>query len=301
MHGYWMEDSLGKYGVDADRLRPVPHARQAATSTASRAASTAAATATLLPAAADSRATGTSAPTAAPRGGPRSAEPRRLARLRQRLLRHRRPGRVVHVAGVRRDDVDRPRRRSPTRSGRQAPTTARPERRRQPVPNWADHALRRRGRRGRGGEPSGRTPAAAPRPRPRAPGMGVYAHEFSHLSSLRTTTTTRSPTTSGTSPACWDMMSRGTFNGPGGPHTRWQIPPPRAARASARTTCSHFKNQLGVLAAADQVTRRARHAAEPGHRGRRGARRASAIPNGDLVGLTVDFARAGRRPGRHVR
>ena len=23
----------------------------------------------------------------------------------------------------------------------------------------------------------------------------------------------------------WDMMSRGTFNGPGGPHTRWLIPP----------------------------------------------------------------------------
>ncbi|MFY1636363.1 M6 family metalloprotease domain-containing protein [Solwaraspora sp. WMMB335] len=57
-------------------------------------------------------------------------------------------------------------------------------------------------------------------------GMGVYAHELSHLLSigdnynnpygnpLRRTYT-----------GIWGMMSRGSFNGPGGPHTRWQIPP----------------------------------------------------------------------------
>ena len=32
----------------------------------------------------------------------------------------------------------------------------------------------------------------------------------------------------------WDMMSRGSFNGPGGQHTRWQIPPTQGGALGAQ-------------------------------------------------------------------
>jgi M6 family metalloprotease-like protein len=57
-------------------------------------------------------------------------------------------------------------------------------------------------------------------------GMGTYAHEFSHILGIGDNYNNPygvPPRRSYTGP--WDMLSRGTFNGPGGPHTRWQIPP----------------------------------------------------------------------------
>lgn len=56
-------------------------------------------------------------------------------------------------------------------------------------------------------------------------GMGVYAHELSH--NLGIGDNYNNPygiplRRSYTGP--WDMLSRGSFNGPGGPHTRWHIP-----------------------------------------------------------------------------
>jgi M6 family metalloprotease-like protein len=57
-------------------------------------------------------------------------------------------------------------------------------------------------------------------------GMGVYAHELTHLLNIGDNYNNpygvplrRAYT------GIWSMMSRGSFNGPGGPHTRWQIPP----------------------------------------------------------------------------
>jgi M6 family metalloprotease-like protein len=57
-------------------------------------------------------------------------------------------------------------------------------------------------------------------------GMGTYAHELSH--NLSIADNYNNPygvplRRSYTGP--WDMLSRGSFNGPGGPHTRWHIPP----------------------------------------------------------------------------
>jgi M6 family metalloprotease-like protein len=56
-------------------------------------------------------------------------------------------------------------------------------------------------------------------------GLGTYAHELTHLLGIGDnynnpfgTPLSRSYT------GPWSMMSRGSFNGPGGPHTRWQIP-----------------------------------------------------------------------------
>ena len=56
-------------------------------------------------------------------------------------------------------------------------------------------------------------------------GMAVYAHELSHILGIGDnynnpygTPLSRAYT------GIWSMLSRGSFNGPGGPHTRWRIP-----------------------------------------------------------------------------
>lgn len=56
-------------------------------------------------------------------------------------------------------------------------------------------------------------------------GMGTYAHELTHLLGIGDNYNNpyaTTPVRAYTGP--WSMMSRGSFNGPGGPHTRWQIP-----------------------------------------------------------------------------
>ncbi|KAF2203379.1 M6 metalloprotease [Delitschia confertaspora ATCC 74209] len=57
-------------------------------------------------------------------------------------------------------------------------------------------------------------------------GMATFAHELSHLLGISDNYNNPfgdPPRRSYTGP--WSMLSRGSFNGPGGPHTRWQIPP----------------------------------------------------------------------------
>ena len=59
-----------------------------------------------------------------------------------------------------------------------------------------------------------------------ADGMSVYAHELSHnlgIADNYNNPFSIAAAAGRTGP--WDMMSRGTFNGPGGTHTRWMIPP----------------------------------------------------------------------------
>ncbi|KAF2182305.1 M6 metalloprotease [Zopfia rhizophila CBS 207.26] len=56
-------------------------------------------------------------------------------------------------------------------------------------------------------------------------GAGTYAHELTHLLGIGDNYNNpygTPPRRAYTGP--WSMMSRGSFNGPGGPHTRWQIP-----------------------------------------------------------------------------
>jgi M6 family metalloprotease-like protein len=66
-------------------------------------------------------------------------------------------------------------------------------------------------------------------------GMSTYAHELSHNLSI--------PDNYGNpfaavqqraSSGMWDMMSRGTFNGPGGQHTRFHIPPTQGGALGAQ-------------------------------------------------------------------
>ncbi|MEV4217991.1 M6 family metalloprotease domain-containing protein [Nonomuraea sp. NPDC049725] len=57
-------------------------------------------------------------------------------------------------------------------------------------------------------------------------GMGVYAHELSHIMGIADNYNNpygKPPRRAYT--GIWEMLSRGSFNGPGGPHSRWLIPP----------------------------------------------------------------------------
>ncbi|MFF4775242.1 M6 family metalloprotease domain-containing protein [Microtetraspora fusca] len=66
-------------------------------------------------------------------------------------------------------------------------------------------------------------------------GMGVYAHELSHIMGIADNynnpygTPMRRAYT-----GIWEMLSRGSFNGPGGPHSRWLIPPTAGASMGAQ-------------------------------------------------------------------
>jgi len=79
-------------------------------------------------------------------------------------------------------------------------------------------------------------------------GLGTYAHELSHLIGIGDNYNNpygEPARRAYTGP--WSMLSRGSFNGPGGPHTRWQIP----AVQGGSLGCLHTvrdKIQLGLLA-----------------------------------------------------
>jgi hypothetical protein len=75
-------------------------------------------------------------------------------------------------------------------------------------------------------------------------GSSVYAHEFSHILGVLDNygnSFATPPQRDYSGP--WDMMSRGSFNGPGGNHNRWQIP----ATLGATMGSQHMlRNKLGM-------------------------------------------------------
>jgi M6 family metalloprotease-like protein len=66
-------------------------------------------------------------------------------------------------------------------------------------------------------------------------GMSVYAHELSHILGIADNYNNpfAIPVRRSYS-GIWEMLSRGTFNGPGGPHSRWMIPPTGGASMGAQ-------------------------------------------------------------------
>lgn len=63
-------------------------------------------------------------------------------------------------------------------------------------------------------------------------GMGTFAHEFGHIMSLLDNyNNPYAIPVSRTYSGPWELMSRGSFNGPGGPHTRWMVPSTLGASA----------------------------------------------------------------------
>ncbi|MEV8373234.1 M6 family metalloprotease domain-containing protein [Kribbella sp. NPDC056861] len=66
-------------------------------------------------------------------------------------------------------------------------------------------------------------------------GMSVFAHEFSHILGILDNYNNpfgAPPRRSYSGP--WELLSRGAFNGPGGPHSRWLIPPTAGASMGAQ-------------------------------------------------------------------
>ncbi len=195
MNRYWMEDSYGKYGVSARRLRPLPAAGQLVPVLPDRPVGrrrTARRTARSSPrpsrATLDFR-TDARAAWLADVGADRRLE------LRQHLLRLRRRGRVLHLAGVRDDEVQDPGRRH---------RPVRPEGLRRPDADQLGRlAATCRGRAGSPWPTSGPTPAATRRSRARARAWAPTPTSSRTTSTSPTTTTTRSPSpTSGPARAC---------------------------------------------------------------------------------------------------
>ncbi|GAA4686380.1 M6 family metalloprotease domain-containing protein [Promicromonospora umidemergens] len=83
-------------------------------------------------------------------------------------------------------------------------------------------------------------------------GLGVFAHEFSHLRGLPDNYNNPFADDTRNYTGYWEMMSRGSFNGPGGTHNRWQIPN-AGGSALGPHHMLHYKQDLGVLTDDDQV------------------------------------------------
>jgi len=82
-------------------------------------------------------------------------------------------------------------------------------------------------------------------------GMSTYAHELSHNLGILDNygNPYGSPQQRGFT-GMWDMMSRGTFNGPGGPHTRFLIPPTQGSSLGSQHNIRN-KRKLNFVGDAD--------------------------------------------------
>ncbi|MEU6710117.1 M6 family metalloprotease domain-containing protein [Nonomuraea sp. NPDC046802] len=78
-------------------------------------------------------------------------------------------------------------------------------------------------------------------------GMAVYAHELSHIMGIADNYNNPyavPPRRAYT--GIWEMLSRGSFNGPGGPHSRWLIPPTSGGSMGAQHMLRN-KIKLGMV------------------------------------------------------
>ena len=105
----------------------------------------------------------------------------------------------------------------------------------------------------------------------------------------------------------WDMMSRGSFNGPGGQHTRYQIPPTQGGALGAQHNLRN-KRFLNFIGDSDLLRLNRDGLAQSGLAVAEVKAR-EAAPNGDLAGVQIALGGAGDfqsgvlrpRPGRCVR
>ncbi|MGH3023014.1 MAG: immune inhibitor A domain-containing protein [Gaiellaceae bacterium] len=119
-------------------------------------------------------------------------------------------------------------------------------------------------------------------------GQSVFAHEFSHLRGLPDNYNNPFADNIRNFTGYFEMMSRGTFNGPGGTHNRWQIPN-AGGSALGPHHMLHFKNQLGVLEADDQVTVTRDELVAGGVAVASVQARSSVPEDGEVAGFTVEF------------
>jgi M6 family metalloprotease-like protein len=126
-------------------------------------------------------------------------------------------------------------------------------------------------------------------------GLSVFAHEFSHLRGLPDNYNNPFADNERNFTGYWEMMSRGTFNGPGGTHNRWQVPNQGGSGLGPHHLL-HFKQQLGALEATEHVTVERNTLQDQGVAVVR-LRSRSSPPSGNLVGLTVNFGTGGDLAG----
>ena len=83
------------------------------------------------------------------------------------------------------------------------------------------------------------------------------------------------------------MMSRGSFNGPGGQHTRWQIPPTQGAALGAQHNLRNkrFLNFIGD----DDILRLNRDGLAQTGLAVAEVKAREVEPNGDLAGVRIDL------------
>ncbi|KAL2753518.1 hypothetical protein ACRALDRAFT_1082918 [Sodiomyces alcalophilus JCM 7366] len=127
-------------------------------------------------------------------------------------------------------------------------------------------------------------------------GMAVYAHELSHL--LHIADNYNNPygepaQRSYTGP--WSMMSRGTFNGPGGPHSRWKIPALQGGAMGSLHTVRD-KLQLGLADNSSVLTvRRSELAKARGVLVAEVTARCIAVGDGEKLGIRIVLDEDGDR------
>ncbi|MGP3963625.1 M6 family metalloprotease domain-containing protein [Nonomuraea sp. 3N208] len=120
-------------------------------------------------------------------------------------------------------------------------------------------------------------------------GMAVYAHELSHIMGIADNYNNpyaQPPKRAFT--GIWEMLSRGSFNGPGGPHSRWLIPPTGGASMGAQ----HMLRNKIVLGMVDEqnVLRLSREALdESGLVTAKVLARAVQPGQDELAGINVSF------------
>jgi M6 family metalloprotease-like protein len=123
-------------------------------------------------------------------------------------------------------------------------------------------------------------------------GMAVYAHELSHnLSIPDNYNNPFAAQPQRTASGMWDMMSRGSFNGPGGQHTRWQIPPTQGGALGAQHNLRN-KRFLNFISDAD-ILRLNRDGLAQSGLAVAEVKAREVAPGGDLAGVRVLLNGAG--------
>jgi M6 family metalloprotease-like protein len=128
-----------------------------------------------------------------------------------------------------------------------------------------------------------------------ASGQSTFAHEISHLFGLPDNYNNPFSDHARNYSGYWEMMSRGTFNGPGGTHNRWQIP--AEAGSLGPHHMLHFKtsgpgSRLDFVLDDEHVQINRNDLVDDGVAVTSVKARAH-TPNGDNVGLTVSLGDGG--------
>ncbi|MDQ4005300.1 MAG: M6 family metalloprotease domain-containing protein, partial [Actinomycetota bacterium] len=118
-------------------------------------------------------------------------------------------------------------------------------------------------------------------------GQSVYAHEFSHVRGLPDNYNNPFANNIRNYTGYWEMMSRGTFNGPGGTHNRWQVPNAGGSGLGPHHMVE-FKQALDIYDPGDLVQLPREQLPQQGIAVATLQARSS-VPGGDPVGLEVTF------------